>query len=225
MRRRFHQREIVARRADGERFPNAQVVMHTARAAAARGVALDCNGIALRIGLGVEQRILRDQSVRLMHIDMRAGLISGQRLAVGGRELIDIGVARREADRVQPNLDQLWRRFLGRRRRIHCGGGAHSNRLRGKKICWTASEFYRGKGSVPPHPEERAGTDFPRMYESRSASRRMRRPPCFETRAHSSPFFVALVYRRALLSMRAAKSSPWIKFTALRRAPQGDGSR
>ena len=55
------QRKIVARRADLERPADAQVVMHVARAAAARGIALDADRVAFGSGSGFDQRILPDR--------------------------------------------------------------------------------------------------------------------------------------------------------------------
>ena len=46
----FDQREIVARRADLQRVPDPQVVEDVARAAAARGVELDGDDVAIGIG-------------------------------------------------------------------------------------------------------------------------------------------------------------------------------
>ncbi len=102
----LRQREIVARPSDLERLADAHVVVHAARAAAACRVALDRDGVGRRRWLGLDQRVLPDQPVRQMQVEMRAGLVGRQRLAVGRRELIDIGVACRIADRGHPQLDQ-----------------------------------------------------------------------------------------------------------------------
>src|SRR5260221_712316 len=60
----LHKRKIVPRRADLERLATTQVVVHVARAASARRMALDADSVALAIGFGVYQRVLPDQSIR-----------------------------------------------------------------------------------------------------------------------------------------------------------------
>ena len=129
----LHQREIVARRADLERLADAQLVVHVTRAAAAGRIALDADGVGCGIGLGVDQRILPDQPVRQMQVDMRARLIGRQRLPVRSRELVEMSVAGGVANRGHAHLDQavgrLCRRGLhgcGRHvihQHVSCGGG------------------------------------------------------------------------------------------------------
>ena len=105
------QREVVARRADLERLADPQLVVDVARAAAARRIALDADRVGRGIALGIDERILPDDAVREMHVDMGAGLVVGQRLAVHLHEFVEIGVARRVADRRQPHVDQSVRRL------------------------------------------------------------------------------------------------------------------
>ena len=106
------QAEIVARPADLHRGADMQFVMDEARAAAARRIALDADGIGRRLRRGGRERIVAQQPVGQMQVDMRAGLVGGQRRAVDAAELEQAGVARHEADRGEADLDQ----GIGRRR-------------------------------------------------------------------------------------------------------------
>ena len=104
--------EIVARRADLERAADAQFVVHVARAAAAGRIALDADGVARGVGVGADQRVLPDEPVRQMQVDMRARLIGRQRLSVEPCEFVEVRVARRVADRGHAHLDQAVGRCL-----------------------------------------------------------------------------------------------------------------
>ena len=121
----LHQREIVAGCADLERLSDAQLVVHAARAAATGWVALDRDAVALGIRFVLDQRILPDQAIGQVQIDMSAGLVSRQWLAVERCELVDVGVAGGIPDRSQAHLDEavcrrgLRRRGFGRTGR-HC---------------------------------------------------------------------------------------------------------
>ena len=133
------QREIVARRADLERLADAQLVMDVARAAAARRIALDADRVGGGVALRIDERILPDDAVGQMHVDMGAGLVVGQGLPIEPHEFVEVGVARRIADRAQTHVDQavVRRRLCGRGRdragshRIHqrfsCGCGAEKS--------------------------------------------------------------------------------------------------
>ena len=107
----LNQRKVVARRADLERLAHAQFVVHVTRADPASRSALDANGIASWIGLGLDQRILPHDPIRQMHVDVGAGLVSGERLAIETCELIEVGIARRKPDRSQTHVDQALRRW------------------------------------------------------------------------------------------------------------------
>ena len=74
--------------------PDAQLIEDVARAAAAVGIELDADHVALWIVVGIEQRELADEPVWQMDVDMRAGFVGRQRRAVGPGERIDVGVAR-----------------------------------------------------------------------------------------------------------------------------------
>ena len=55
---------------------------------------------SVALGLSrIDQRILPDQAVRQMQVDMGAGLVAGQRLAVGARQVVEVGVAPRSGSR------------------------------------------------------------------------------------------------------------------------------
>ena len=99
------QREIVARRADLERVPDAQIVENVARAAAAGGIELDRDDVTIRIGQRIKQRELPDQAVGQMNVDMGAGLVGRQLAAIGTRERIHVGVAGDVLDVGHPHVD------------------------------------------------------------------------------------------------------------------------
>ena len=128
----FLQREVVARRADPERLADAQFVVNVTRAAPARRIALDADRVGRGIALGIDQRILPDHAVRQMHVDMGARLVVGQRLAVHLHEFVEVGVARRVADRRQAHVDQAIGPLRLRRRHLD---GAGSHRIHQRVSC------------------------------------------------------------------------------------------
>ena len=117
----LHQRKVVARQADLDGLADVEFVMDVARAAAARRVAFDAERVGRRIRVRADQRILPHQAVRQMQVDMRARLERRQFFSVDAAELLQIGVARREVDVGEANVDQRIRCRI--RRRCRCGLG------------------------------------------------------------------------------------------------------
>ena len=109
----FHQRKIVARRADLKRVADFQLVENVTRATAACGIELDGDDVAVRIGARIEQRELPDQSVRQMNVDVRAGLVGRKLAAVGPPERVNIRVARGVLNIAQHHVDQRVAGVLG----------------------------------------------------------------------------------------------------------------
>ena len=88
MRCRLDERKIVARAADRQHRADAELVMHEARAAAARRLAFDAEHVTIAPLLGVRDRILPDQAVRQMQIDVGAGGETGNRRSRYRAELV-----------------------------------------------------------------------------------------------------------------------------------------
>ena len=120
----FDQREIVARRADLDLVADFHLLDDVARAAAAVLVALDADGIAVRIGCRHDQRELAKEPVGQMQVDMRARLVGRQLAAFDALERVELGVAGDVLDLAQTRVDQAVR---GRRPGGGgwCGCGAH----------------------------------------------------------------------------------------------------
>ncbi len=110
------QAKVVARTSDLQRRADVQLVMDEARTAAARRIALDADRIGRRLRRGDRQRVVAQEPVGQMQVDMGAGLVGGQRPPVDAPEFVQAGVARHIADRGEADLDQSVGRRCRRRR-------------------------------------------------------------------------------------------------------------
>jgi hypothetical protein len=115
------EREIVARRADLDRVPDAHLVEDVARAAAALRIALDADDIAFGIVGGVEQGELADEPVGDVNVDMRSRLVSGQGAAARPGKGVQIGIAGDDRYVGQRDVDQSPRAARLGRCRYACG--------------------------------------------------------------------------------------------------------
>ena len=147
----FHQRKIVARRADLKRVADFQLVENVTRATAACGIELDGDDVAVRIGARIEQRELPDQSVRQMNVDVRAGLVGRKLAAVGPPERVNIRVARGVLNIAQHHVDQRVASVLGGGRGSgqRCGHRVHAGidmrvRAGSATCCFAGSELVVG---------------------------------------------------------------------------------
>ena len=106
-RRRFRQTEIVAGRADREDVADLQTVEDEAGTAAPFRFALDPDRVGREIFPGFDKRVLPDQVVGEVQVDVSAGLHGGQWNGVDPAEFEEIDVAGRIADRRQAHFDSL----------------------------------------------------------------------------------------------------------------------
>jgi hypothetical protein len=100
------EREVVARRADLNRVPDAHLVEDVARAAAALRIALDADDIGFGIVGRIEQRELADEPVGDVNINVRARLVGRQRAAARAGKRVQIGIAGDDRYVGQPHVDQ-----------------------------------------------------------------------------------------------------------------------
>ena len=101
------QRKIIARRADLDLIADLHFLDDVARAAAAGGVLLDADDVAVGIVIGYDQRKLTHQAVGQMQIDMGAWLIGRQRAALDAGKCVELGVAGDVLDLGQSRVDKM----------------------------------------------------------------------------------------------------------------------
>ncbi len=82
---RFLEREVIARRTDGQGVARAQHFVQIARAAATLRVLVDADQVAMPFLRRVEQGIVADQAVGQMHVDVRPGFERREFLVRGYR--------------------------------------------------------------------------------------------------------------------------------------------